>query len=149
MKTMNKLDKEIADFIKHSKAATIACINGKETYCFTCFYVLLEEKACIVFKSSLKTKHGPLMLQEPFVSGTIHPDQLKMTAIKGIQFTGELLEENHPLTHNASVNYYLHYPLSAAMDGRLWVIQLNWIKFTDNTRGFGFKQHWNRENNAD
>ena len=46
-------------------------------------------------------------------------------------------------------NYYLHYPLSAAMDGRLWVIQLNWIKFTDNTRGFGFKQHWNRENSAD
>lgn len=86
------------------------------------------------------------MKQNPIVAGTISPDQLNFLQIKGVQFEGELLMEDHPLTKKAALNYYKKNPAALAMPGEIWTIQINVIKMTDNTLGFGTKLNWERNN---
>ncbi len=145
---MNKIDPEIVEFIKENRTANIACALDNEPYAFSCFYAFLEDKGCLVFKSSLSTKHAEMMLQNRRVAGTIIPEKLKMTSIKGIQLEGLILDEEHSFFSKALASYYLSYPFATAMDGRLWVLKIDSIKFTDNTRGFGFKQSWKRKKDA-
>jgi uncharacterized protein YhbP (UPF0306 family) len=84
-------------------------------------------------------------MQNPKVSGTIMPDKLNKLAIKGIQFTGEVLDQNDPFCKNASRLYYSRHPLAVSAPGIVWTIQLHRLKMTDNYPGI-FKNHnWQRD----
>lgn len=78
------------------------------------------------------------------VSGTILPDRLNTLLIKGVQFDGIVLNEPGTLTERASQFYHKKHPLALAVAGETWIIQVNRVKMTDTTRGFGKKIIWNR-----
>jgi uncharacterized protein YhbP (UPF0306 family) len=65
--------------------------------------------------------------------------------IRGVQFEGMLLDETWELTMKASSSYYLRFPFAMAVPGKLYLISLLSVKFTDNTKGFGHKQHWQKK----
>jgi uncharacterized protein len=138
------MDQEIVSFINEQKVATVACVEGNKPYCFNCYYSFLEADGLLVYKSSFNTRHESILAQYKQVAGTIIPEQIDVATIRGIQFEGELLDESMELTMKASASYYLRFPFAMAVPGKLYAIRLQSIKFTDNTRGFGFKQHWSR-----
>ncbi len=78
------------------------------------------------------------------LAGTIIPEQIELAVIRGIQFEGVLLDDSLELTMKASAAYYLSFPFAMAMPGKLYTIEIQSVKFTDNTKGFGFKQQWQR-----
>jgi uncharacterized protein len=138
------MDKEILEFINQNKVATVACVSEGAPYCFNCYYSFLETEACLVYKSSFGTRHEELLKKNNLVAGTIIPEQVEVAVIKGIQFQGVLLGDSLERGIKASASYYLKFPFAMAVPGKLYVIEMQEVKFTDNTRGFGFKQQWKK-----
>lgn len=139
------MEKEIESFIVNSTCATVACLNEEGSpYCFSCFYTYNIENQLLYFKSSLDTHHAQCLLKNEKVSGTILPDKLLKTAVKGIQFTGRLLNNENPLAIHASKAYHLQHPYALAVPGQMWTIQIDQIKLTDSTLVFKKKLLWSR-----
>lgn len=138
------MNTEITDFIKDCKVATVCCTENDQPYCFNCYYAFMEQDGLLVYKSSFGTKHEKILENNVLVAGTIIPEAIDLATIKGIQFEGKLLKESLDISMKASSAYYLRFPFAMAVPGKIYVIEMDKIKFTDNTRGFGYKQHWER-----
>lgn len=136
---------EIIQFIKECKVATVCTSNNNVPYCFNCYFSFLEKEGVLIYKSSFGTKHEEMMLNNKLVAGTIIPENIELSLIRGIQFEGNLLEESMEMSFKASTAYYLQYPFAFGFPGKIYVIEINKMKFTDNTKGFGHKQHWQRK----
>lgn len=140
------MDQRIVAFLEKQTCATISCINEEqESHSFTCFIYFDKENECLYFKSSShSTTHGKILELNNKVSGTVLQDQLEVNAIKGIQFYGEV-KKNTIFDIQQAMKYHTKYPMAMAVPGDMWTVQLNYIKFTDNTLGFGTKIEWERE----
>lgn len=138
------IDKPILSFLENQTTLTIATCLNNIPYCATCFYTFLEKYNAIAFKSNRDTQHILEAIQNKYVAGTIVPDKSEIGKIKGIQFNGIFVEPTGDLLIEAKKKYYLKYPFAAAFKGELWVVDLTYLKFTDNTLGFGKKMHWQK-----
>ena len=140
------MDDRIVKFIREQTCASVCCADQHDgPYCFSCVYAFDSEEKFLYYKSSSGTRHSEILLLHPAVAGTILPDKLNMLHIKGIQFEGVVLPAGHPLAQHASALYYKKHPLALTQPGSIWTIQINTIKFTDNSLGFGKKITWDRQ----
>jgi len=139
------IDPEIAEFIEALKVATVCTSKDDLPYCFNCYYAFSASDGYLIYKSSFGTRHEKMLGENPNAAGTIIPEQIEVSTIRGIQFEGVLLADNFDLNVKAASLYYLKFPFAVAVPGKLYVIRLDRLKFTDNTRGFGFKQVWERQ----
>jgi len=135
----------ITDFM-HTQTVCTMAVNSPDMQpvCASCFYVFDAKNGLIIFKSESSTNHINYGLENSAVGGTILPDRLVKQQIQGVQFEGHLLQHSNPYLLDAKKLYYLKYPFAAVMSGHIWVIQLHYIKFTDNGLGFGRKIIWER-----
>jgi len=139
------MEERISRFIKKQTCAGICCVDETgNPYCFSCFYAFNGDRDLLFFKSSSSARHSSLLTKNPSVAGTIQPDKLNILVIKGIQFEGIVLQEDHPSSKNAAAEYYKKFPMALAIPGEIWTVQLNIIKMTDSTMGFGKKVSWKR-----
>jgi uncharacterized protein len=137
------MNERIVDFIKQQKVATVCCVDEENIpYCFSCFYAFDEEKHLVYFKSGANAHHSQILLNNPLVAGTIQQDRLNSLAIKGIQFTGRVIDSRTDICSNAVAVYHKRFPFALAMPGEIWTVQPETIKMTDNTLSFGKKLHW-------
>ncbi len=143
---MNLLNKSIVDFLSKNQVATVCFTNElNQPYCINCFYSFIEDSAKLIFKSSYGTSHDSFIKKNNYLAGTITDDQIDLTKLKGVQFTGKLLDEHEITNKRLNFSYIKKFPLSIAMPGYLWGVQLEHIKFTDNSLGFGNKTIWKIE----
>ena len=139
------MNDKIVKFIHKQTCASVCCVETvANPYSFSCFYAFNAEAGLLYFKSSMDTRHGPVMVSNPHIAGTILPDKLNIMLVKGIQFEGIVLPDDHPSCNHAASHYYKKFPMALAMHGEIWTIQLNYIKMTDSTLGFGKKIEWTR-----
>lgn len=137
---------KIADFLEKQTAASVSCVNEiNEPYSFSCFFVYNRKENLLYYKSSPAAYHSRILSINPRVAGTIMPDKLNRLFIKGVQFTGEVLADNHPLCKNAASNYHFKLPMATAIPGMVCTIQLNELKMTNNNLGIVQKLSWQRE----
>ena len=140
------MTERIDEYIKQPSCANVCCIDDKGfPYCFSCFYAYNSNEKLLYYKSPLDAKHSKIIVTDPLVAGTILPDKLNKLHVKGMQFEGTVLPLDHPLTRNAATYYYKKNPVAVAMPGEIWTIQINSLKLTDSSFGFGKKLTWNRE----
>ena len=140
------MNENIIQFIQQQTCATVSCVDEqRRPYCFTCFYAFNSEEGLLYFKTAVDSHHSLLMKKNPFVAGTILPDKLNPLQVKGLQFEGILLDECHTLCRYASGAYYRKHMMAIAIRGDIRVIQINSIKMTDSTMGFGKKITWQRD----
>ncbi len=140
------MNEHIIHFINKQTCASVCCVNEleKSPYCFSCFYAFNSQEGLLYFKSSQEAHHSAIIAQNHLVAGTILPDKLNVLQLKGIQFEGTILREDHPLVQQAFAQYHKHHPMALAMSGHMWTIQITNIKMTDNSLGFGKKITWSR-----
>lgn len=140
------MNNNIIHFINKQTCASVCCVNEKEKspYCFSCFYAFKCEEGLLYFKSSKDANHSTIIATNPLVAGTILPDKLNVLQIKGIQFQGVILPDDHPSAKEAFAHYHKRHPVALAVSGHMWTIQITDIKMTDNSLGFGTKITWNR-----
>lgn len=140
---MNPISKNISEFLNDNKIATVCFVDNEgKPYCINCFYVYDEKSLLLIFKSSVGTTHHNFIKPDTHVAGTILPGTIDFLKIKGIQFNGKLVDEKHIGNLELSSKYTKKFPISLAIPGYVWGVKLNYIKFTDNTLGFGNKNIW-------
>jgi len=137
------MNHRIIDFIQEQKVATICCLDEENNpYCFSCFFAFDEKKLVLYFKSSATTRHALLLQYNLNVAGTVNQDKLNTLAIKGLQFTGQVVAVTDGLASDASSVYHKKYPFAVAMGGDVLTIKLTAMKMTDNALSFGKKITW-------
>ena len=143
------MNENIKKFIKDQTCATICCVDELGgAYCFSCFYAFDPDEGLLYFKSSGNSHHSALIKKNPFIAGTILPDKLKRFVIKGIQFSGIVLDGREEFLTQAAVKYNEKYRIAFAVSGDMWIIQIYHIKMTDAAIGLGKKILWDRNSDV-
>ena len=140
------MTEKLNEYITGESCASVCCIEADGSpYCFSCFYAYNSIEKLLYYKSSTDTRHSKIIANNPLVAGTMLPDKLNKLHVRGMQFEGIILPAEHPLTKNAAAYYYKKNPVAVAMPGEIWTIQINSLKLTDSSFGFGKKLTWHRE----
>lgn len=116
--------------------------SENQPYCASCFYAFDEEHHLLIFASDDHTNHIQQAVANPKVAGTINTETTTVAKIQGIQFTGVFIAPDDEQAKSFYKVYYKRFPFAKAKPSPIWGIQLNWIKMTDNTLGFGKKLVW-------
>src|ERR1017187_7216325 len=138
------MDNKIVKFLSKHHLLTLATSLDNEPYCSSLFYAFLESHEMLVFMSQDNTKHIRDIKYNNKVAGTIAPETT-IAKIQGIQLTGTIEILDGQLLALAKSSYQKKFPMSKLMDGIIYGIELNYIKMTDNTLGFGKKLIWTKE----
>ena len=136
------IDVRIISFVDSQTNLTLAVCEDNNPYCANCFYAYDAERNSLIFKSKSDTTHILIGMKNSLVAGTIIPDSLDKTRIRGVQFTGRLLRSSGSKLMTTQAVYYKKFPFALTISGDLWIIELATIKFTDNKLGFGKKLIW-------
>ena len=136
------LESAIVKFIKKHHLLSLATCKDNEPYCASCFFAFLEEIPSFVIATDAHTRHGSKAITNPQVAGTIALETSIVGKIQGIQFLGEFKEANE----QERKAYFKRFPYAIAMNPTLWGIAIRYIKFTDNTLGFGKKLEYHHSN---
>ena len=146
---MNIPDKKTISFIKEHHVLTLATSVNNIPYCANCFYVYLEEENMFIFTSDNETKHVQDVLKNNIVGGSVVLETSTVGKIQGIQFNGVMYLPEAEVKKKANKSYMRKYPFAKLMKTQLWVLDLNYIKLTDNRLGFGKKLIWKKDSAKD
>ena len=135
---------DILDFITHNNVASVCCCADNSPHCFNCFYAVLDDDGCIVFKSSADTMHMKILAENSLVAGTIVASDISMTKVVGAQFEGINIDGDK-MGLKAAKAYYSRYPFAIAMPGKLWILELHSLKYTSTINGIKRKLEWRRD----
>lgn len=135
------MDEKIRKFIAKHHLLSLATF-GESLWCCSAFYAFDKETAVFIIASDEQTLHIQNAKMNRRVAGTIAQETKVVGKIQGIQFTGTI----SAVEDKREKAFYLkRFPYAVAMNPTLWKIELDVIKMTDNTLGFGKKLIWNRE----
>ena len=138
------MDIRINNFISKNKVFTLATSVDNIPYCANCFYAFDEVSNRLLFLSDNNTKHITEALINKRVGGTIQNGVTEVSKLQGIQFVGEFIDSTNIEQDIFYEIYYEKFPFAKIKLAPIWVIELNWIKMTDNNLGFGKKLIWER-----
>jgi len=140
------LDNKIIDFIKEHHVLTLATSKNNVPYCSNCFYAYSQKDNILIFSSDITTKHIQDVLQNKQVAGSIVLETKTVGKIQGIQFQGIMREPKEKEEKNTINKIYLkQFPFAILKETTLWILELSFIKMTDNRLGFGKKLIWKKE----
>jgi uncharacterized protein len=143
---MSLPEKRIVDLIKKHHVLTLATSSDNIPWCAHCFYTYVEEKNWFVFTSENTTKHIRDALTQGEVAGGIVLETMIVGKIRGIQLRGIMRQPSEKEGVKVKTAYLKRFPFAGLMNiSSLWILEINYIKMTDNRLGFGTKAIWERE----
>ena len=159
------MDKRISRFLRKHHVLTLSTVSEQGSWSAHVFYAWMPEHDALVFTTESTTRHGRDMLANPSVSGGIVLETKVVGRIRGVQLKGKTKrlgdqETERPrdqetmrpetgdqrlITYHASrVTYLKRFPYAIAAKLDLWVLEIEYVKMTDNRLGFGTKLEWRR-----
>lgn len=136
-----KLEK-IASFIDKHHVMSLATSVGDEVSACSLFYAYEKEKKCFVVASSDETLHIQHINKNPKVAGNIVLETKTVGKIQGLQFRGLFSPTEDEYLKKIYFKAFLHAKI---MKPKLWRIDVEYFKLTDNRLGFGKKIIWQKE----
>ncbi|HOK60220.1 MAG: pyridoxamine 5'-phosphate oxidase family protein [Tenuifilum sp.] len=140
-----KPDSRIVEFINEHHVLTLATSFNEEPWCANCFYVYMDDENSLVFTSDFDTKHIQQASHNIYVAGTIVLETSIIGKIQGVQFQGIISQPQGELHERAKKAYLKRFPIAMLMETHLWVVDLTYLKMTDNRLGFGKKLIWSKD----
>jgi uncharacterized protein YhbP (UPF0306 family) len=123
---------------------TLATFDGEQTYCSNLFYAYDEKNNALIFTSEAKTKHYSDMKINKNVAASIVLETKIIGKIQGLQINGIASLANSE-TEKHYKNVYLHrFPYAIINQADLWILEINFAKYTNNQLGFGKKIIWEK-----
>lgn len=120
---------------------TLATQGLDGLYCANAFYAFDSQSSALIFSTDVTTRHGANMVANSHVAASIVLETKVVGRIQGAQITGRVVEATP-----ADLSLYLSkFPYAAVMELTMWRLEIDYLKLTDNTLGFGKKLIWNRE----
>ena len=140
------IDSKIVDFIEDHHVLTLATSKDNTPYCANCFYAYAPSQNALIFSSDVETKHIQDVLANNFVAGSIVLETKTIGKIQGIQLQGRLRKASDSKEEKEINKKYLkRFPYAILKETTLWILELSFIKMTDNRLGFGKKLVWEKE----
>lgn len=134
------IDPRIIRFIRRHHVLTLATSQADGTpYCANAFYCYDAERNLLIFTSDNATLHARHMAAQPRVAFSIVLETRVVGRVQGLQGCGTAQRADAA----ACRNYLKRFPYAALADLNLWAVAPVFLKFTDNTLGFGKKLVWN------
>lgn len=140
----NLIDKRIEKYILNNRVMTLATAYDGQPYCCNIFYSFDPIECRFYFMSSNETRHITEALKNPNVSGTIVNDDISIGRLQGIQFIGKFIRNSNTNNGQSLEIYKKTFPIAHLISTDLWAIEIDYIKMTNNTLGFGKKLFWQR-----
>ncbi len=136
-------------YIAAHNTLTLATEHNGKPFAASLFYA--SDEFALYFVSDPKTRHADNLKSNVLIAATISEDYQDWRVIQGVQIEGvckEIANENESV--KAMQVYARKFPfvgeLGAAMAKiKFYKIEPTWVRFIDNTRGFGFKEEINLE----
>ena len=134
------VDKRIVDFIKRHHVLNLATVSGSgKPYCAACFYAYDKERNRLIFTSDDSTRHAQEMAAESRIAASIVLETRIVGKVQGLQICGTANRGDE----SDRKAYIRRFPYAAAIgELHLWSIEPDFMKYTDNTLGFGKKLIW-------
>ncbi len=140
----NGIDPRIVAFIRRHHVMTLATVSVEGSYCANLFYAWDVARCCFVVTSDPSTRHGGEALKDGRVSGSVVLETRIVGKVQGLQWRGRMMRVKAHEMVQVRKTYLKRFPYAAVADLDLWVIVPEWMKYTDNTLGFGKKLLWQR-----
>lgn len=118
---------------------TLATSDEGAPYCSNAFYCYDAERNLLIFTSDMATRHAQQMARNPCVAASVVLETKVVGRVQGLQLCGKAErgrrggEAGHT-SNGFPMPYWRTDPVAIAPD---------FMKFTDNTLGFGKKLIWN------
>ena len=135
----NTVDARIVRFLKRHHVLTLATADEGIPYCSNAFYCYDAERNLLIFTSDMTTLHARQMQCNPHVAASVVLETKVVGRIEGLQLCGTAERADEA----ARRVYLRRFPYAALAELTLWAITPDFMKFTDNTLGFGKKLIWN------
>jgi len=155
------MEKRIARFLRRHHVLTLSSVSDTGSWTAHVFYAYMPDHNALVFTTDPETRHGREMLANPVVSGGIVLETKVVGRIRGVQLTGktkrsersddpgtpglETRDQRPETRHSSLITYLKRFPYAIATKLDLWVLDLEYVKMTDNRLGFGKKLEWRKE----
>ncbi len=131
--------KKIETFLDKHHVLSLATSNGHELSVCNLFYAYDAKSISFIVASSDDTSHIQNILQHNNVAGSVVLETKTIGKIQGLQFRGKLILLNNTVLSSL---YFKTFPASMVMQPKLWQIEIDYFKLTDNRLGFGKKIIW-------
>jgi len=138
------MEEKIRKFLSKQKLLTLATSKDDIPYCCVVFYSFDADKNALYFISNPSSRHSEEIFLNANVAGTITKPELKIIKLQGVQFTGTCSLLDGSEAESAGRHYQNAHPVAYWSKERLWKLDLDWVKMTDNTLGFAKKIVWEK-----
>lgn len=133
------------DYLEQQHVLPLAVCVNQQVWAASVFYALDRRKGLLVFLTDPDTRHGMGAVRHPRVAGTVSDQSLDVASLQGLQLTGiATAVADAELCRELRAIYDRHFPFALGRLSVLWQLQLEYLKLTDNRRGFGHKTSWSR-----
>ena len=141
---MKELEAGMARFIGRHHLMMLATQGGEGVHAASLFYAWEPESCRFIFTSAPETLHARHFTADPRVAAAIAPETSRIGRIRGVQLRGRVSRPEAGEQEALERLFRRRFPFAALMSLDLWVLEPEWIKYTDNTLGFGTKSVWER-----
>lgn len=138
-------------FLSHRSTLTLATADESGHPHAASLYFVHDERMRLYFLSSPESRHTRHLTVRPEVAVTIHGEPWDWKTIQGLQLSGraELVEDPEE-RERAMARYRAKFPFieelpQAMAHARLYRVTPRWVRWIDNTRGFGYRVEWRLE----
>lgn len=133
------VDARIVRFLKKHHVLTLATSGEGAPYCSNAFYCYDAERNLLIFTSDMATRHAQQMARNPCVAASVVLETKVVGRVQGLQLCGKA--ERGRRGGEAGIPQ----TVSLCRTGRTDPVgdRADFMKFTDNTLGFGKKLIWN------
>lgn len=145
----------IAEYLARHNTMTLATCDGVSAWAAAVFYAS-DTNLTLYFMSDPKTRHMRDISAIPEVAATIHDDGQAWTSIRGLQILGSCSRVSNQELGDVSRCYLEKFPFLNSISEHpenasakilaerlqntpFYQLSPSWIRFIDNTRGFGHK----------
>ena len=138
------MDERIAGFLSRHHVMTLATTDDSgRAWCSNEFYAFDSEQGMMIFTSDMNTAHAAQMSARPEVAASVVLETRIVGRVQGCQIRGRVVAGDDC----ARRRYLRRFPYAAAMLAatEVWALTIDYVKFTDNTLGFGKKLIWQRD----
>lgn len=132
------LDKKILKFLKSHHILNLSVFDEKEIWIATCFYAFDENKISFFIASEISSNHIKMAQKNPKVAISIALETKIIGKIQGIQAKGEISKTDEKFC------YFKKFPYAITLNPTIFEIKIDFLKFTNNSLGFGKKIIWQR-----
>ncbi|AGZ82103.1 pyridoxamine 5'-phosphate oxidase family protein [Campylobacter fetus] len=136
------MDENISKFLDKIHILTLGVISDGFPHLCSCFYAYDPDLNSFIVASKSSSKHIQSIKNQPNVAINIALDTKIVGKIEGVQANGVMgiLDDER-----LEKLYFKRFPYAKLLNPELYVIRVDYIKYTNNRLGFGKKIVWQRD----